>query len=122
MNFGLVKSFVSVGVITAVVVSSIKLYNKLKSKIFYSTDASNIIGDVLWYGHTGILPKSAINFLPRGYNKEGINWIEISSNLYSPLKQGFVISKKGIDNIITKRFIKFLLGDGQKILNQNGYE
>ncbi len=99
-----------------------KLYDKLKSKIFYSTDASNIIGDVLWYGHTGILPKSAVNFLPRGYNKRGENWMEISQDLYTPLKQYFVISKDGFENNVTKRFIKFLLGDGQKILKQNGYK
>lgn len=99
-----------------------KLYDKVESKLFYSTDASNIIGDVLWYGHAGILPKSSVNFLPRGYNKKGENWIDIDQKLYTPLKQGFVISKDGSQNIIVKRFIDFLLSDGQKILKQNGYK
>ena len=99
-----------------------KLYDKLKSKIFYSTDASNIIGDVLWYGHAGILPKSAVNSLPRGYNIRGENWIEIDENLYTPLNQGYVISQDGLNNKVTSRFVKFLLGDGQNILKQNGYK
>jgi len=99
-----------------------KLYNRLESKMFYSTDASNIIGDVLWYGHAGILPKSAVNFLPRGYNIKGENWIEINQELYTPLKQGFVISQDGLNNNITKRFVEFLLNGGQKILKQNGYK
>ncbi len=98
------------------------LYDKLESKIFYSTDASNIIGDVLWYGHTGILPKSAVNFLPRGYNIEGENWIEIDQKLYKPIEQYFVISKNALDGNITKRFIDFLLSDGQQILKRNGYK
>ena len=98
------------------------LYDKVKSKLFYSTNASNIIGDVLWYGHAGILPKSAVNFLPRGYNVRNENWIDIDQKLYTPLKQGFVLSKDGSQNIIAKRFIDFLLSDGQKILKQNGYK
>ncbi len=99
-----------------------KLYDKVESKLFYSTDASNIIGDVLWYGHAGILPKSAVNFLPRGYNIRGKNWIDIDQKLYTPLKQGFVLSKDGSQNLVAKRFINFLLSDGQKILKQNGYK
>ena len=98
------------------------IYSKIESKLFYSTDASNIIGDVLWYGHAGILPKSAVNFLPRGYNIEGKNWVNINQNLYSPLKQYFVVSNDGINNDVTKRFIDFLLKDAQKILKQNGYK
>jgi len=99
-----------------------KLFDELKSKLFYSTDASNIIGDVLWYGHSGILPKSAISFLPRGYNKEGENWIEIDQKLYTPIEQYFVVSKSEENRDVTQRFIDFLLSDGQKIFKQNGYK
>jgi len=98
------------------------LFDKLESKLFYSTDASNIIGDVLWYGHSGILPKSAVGFLPRGYNIEGENWIEIDQKLYTPIEQYFVISKESSKNKITARFINFLLGDGQIVFKQNGYK
>jgi molybdate transport system substrate-binding protein len=97
------------------------LYEKLKSKIIYSTDASNIIGDVLWYGNAGLLPKSAINFLPRGYNIEGENWIEIDPKLYTEIKQGYVISKKSAQKEGVKRFVNYLLGDGHEILKKNGY-
>ena len=98
------------------------IYNKIESKLFYSTNASNIIGDVLWYGHAGILPRSSIGFLPRGYNVYGENWVDIDENLYTPLKQYFVVSKEGLKNNATKRFTKFLLTKGQKIFKENGYK
>ncbi|MEA2049459.1 MAG: molybdate ABC transporter substrate-binding protein [Campylobacterota bacterium] len=98
-----------------------KLYDKVKDKLFYSTDASNIIGDVLWYGNAGILPKSAVNFLPRGYNKYGENYILVDQKLYTPIRQGFVFSKQGSANLAAKRFIDFLLGEGQNIFKEHGY-
>lgn len=98
------------------------IYDKIKSKLFYSTDSSNIIGDVLWYGHTGILPKSAINSLPRGYNIEGENYIEIPQELYKPIKQGFAISKDGSKKNSVNRFVDFILEDGQDIFKRNGYK
>jgi molybdate transport system substrate-binding protein len=99
-----------------------ELYDKVKDRLFYSTDASNIIGDVLWYGHAGILPKSAINFLPRGYNIEGVNYIEIDQELYTPIQQGFVTSKDAHNIESVKRFTNFILNDAQKIFKQNGYK
>lgn len=98
------------------------IYEDIKDKLLFETDASSVIGDVLWYGDAGILPKSAISFLPRGYNQEGVNYIEIDKALYSPLKQGFVFSKSGLDNPAAKRFVDFLLSsEAQKILKENGY-
>jgi len=110
------------GVAALEAIKNANLYEQLKSKIIYSTDASDVIGDVLWYGNAGLLPKSAINFLPRGYNIKGENWIEVDKNLYNPIKQGFVISKDGFDKNITKNFVEFLLGDCQEIFKNNGYE
>ena len=99
-----------------------KLYEKLESKIVYSNDASTIIGDVLWYGNAGLLPKSAVGFLPRGYNIEGENWIEIDAKLYRPIKQGFTLSAEGVKNKTAKRFVNYLLNDGQKFFKENGYK
>lgn len=98
------------------------LYDKLENKLFYSTDASNIIGDVLWYGHAGILPKSSINFLPRGYNIEGENYIVIDQKFYKPIEQYYVVSNEGEKKGSVKRFEKFLLDGAQKIFKQNGYK
>ncbi|MEA3383216.1 MAG: molybdate ABC transporter substrate-binding protein [Campylobacterota bacterium] len=110
------------GVAAIQALKNANLYDKIKSKLYYSTNASNIIGDVLWYGHVGILPKSAINSLPRGYNMEGENWIEIDQKLYDPIVQGYTLSEHGIKNDVSNRFIKFLLSDGQKIFKKNGYK
>lgn len=110
------------GMATIEALKNANIYEKIKDKILYSTDASSVIGDVLWYGHAGILPKSAISVLPRGYNHEGINYIEIDKSLYTPIKQGFVFSKSGIDNNVAKRFVEFLLSTkGKEMLKQNGY-
>ena len=99
-----------------------KLYDKLERKIVYSNDASTIIGDVLWYANAGILPKSAAGFLPRGYNLEGENWVEINQKLYSPIMQGYTLSSSGVKSRAAKRFIEYLLHDGQKIFKENGYK
>lgn len=77
---------------------------------------------MLWYGHAGILPKSAVNFLPRGYNIEGENWVNIDQELYTPIEQGFTVSKEGSKKQSVKRFLKYLLDDGQKIFKKNGYK
>lgn len=99
------------------------IYDKLEAKLVYSTDASDIIGDVLYYGHAGILPKSAVQYLPRGYNVHGENWLEIDQSLYSPIEQYFVYSHTAEGAVTPKRFMEFVLSkEGQAIFKEYGYQ
>jgi len=105
------------------VLKNSKLFKKLENKIRYSTDISTAITNVIWYDDAGFLSKSALKSLPMGYTKEGVNWIEIDESLYSPIVQGYVISKNGSENINALRFIEFLFSkEGREIYKEYGYK
>lgn len=105
------------------VLENIKLIDDISSKIRYSTDISTVITNVVWYDDAAFLSKSGIRSLPSGYRVEGVNWIEIDQSLYTPIKQGFTVSKSGSENACAKKFIDFLLSkDGQNIYKAYGYK
>lgn len=105
------------------VLKNTKLLKVLDDKIRYSTDISTAITNVVWYDDAGFLSKSALKSLPRGYTKEGEHWIEIDEALYTPIVQGYVISKNGAKNINATRFINFLFSEeGRAIYKEYGYK
>jgi molybdate transport system substrate-binding protein len=54
--------------------------------------------------------------------KEGIHWKEVDRKLYTPIKQGMVILKKGEENTEVRAFYDFMLSaKAQKILTEFGY-
>ena len=98
------------------------LYDEVSNKIQYSTDVSTAITNVVWYDNAGFLSKSAVNILPIGYNKEGVNWIEVDQSLYTPILQGYVISRMGLKNDNAKKFIDFITSSaGQALYKEYGY-
>lgn len=98
------------------------LYDKYSHKIQYSTDVSTAITNVVWYDNAGFLSKSAVYTLPAGYNKEGINWIEVDQSLYTPILQGYVVSEAGLKNENSIKFIEFITSqEGQTIYRAYGY-
>jgi molybdate transport system substrate-binding protein len=99
------------------------LLEALKHKIRYSTDISTAITNVVWYDDAGFLSKSAFISLPTGYKEEGVNWIEVDKHLYSPIIQGYVISKSGAKNMNAERFLEFIFSkEGRDIYKSYGYE
>lgn len=99
------------------------LYDVLSNKIKYSTDISTAITNVVWYDAAGFLSKSGIYSLPVGYKTQGVNWIEIDPSLYNPIEQGYVISKRAIENRNAIKFLDFILSEkGQDIYKANGYK
>lgn len=101
---------------------NVKLFAKLKDKIRYSSDISTVIESVIWYDNAGFLSKSAVEYLPKAYRKEGINWIEVDSHLYHPIIQTYVISQSGAQDANVTQFLKFLHSqEGQKIYHKYGY-
>lgn len=87
------------------VLKNSEVYDSVSSKLRFSTDISTAVTNVVWYDDAGFLSKSAINTLPIGYKKEGVNWIEVDKELYTPIIQGCVISKEGAQNINATRFM-----------------
>ncbi|MFK5880949.1 MAG: molybdate ABC transporter substrate-binding protein [Sulfurospirillum sp.] len=95
------------------------LYKNVKQKIEYSLDVALVIDGVLWNHYIGFIPKSALGILP----KNKINWIDVDKRLYSPIIQGYAISKKGIKNKNAMNFLKFITSPGGgKIFKKYGYE
>jgi molybdate transport system substrate-binding protein len=54
--------------------------------------------------------------------KEGVNWSDVNSSLYTPISQGMVILKQGKDDTDVKDFYDFMLSNkAQEILKSYGY-
>jgi len=111
------------GKATIELLQNAKLFEKVKDKIHYSTDISGVINNVIWYDDAGFVSKSTVNSLPKAYKKEGVNWIEIDENLYSPIVQAYAVSKEGAKNKNAQNFLKFLhSNEGREIYKQYGYK
>jgi molybdate transport system substrate-binding protein len=98
------------------------VYNKVKPKLVYAQTVSQAVIYSLKATDIGFVAKSSL-FSPkmRKY-KKGINWAEVNQKLYSPIKQGIVILKKGQNNLAINKFYKFILSKkAQKILVEYGY-
>lgn len=99
------------------------LFDSLAGKIKYSTDISTVIQNSIWYDAAGFLSKSGVYSLPSAYKTEGVNWIEIDQSLYTPINQGYVLSKEGLENGHAMKFLNFLLSkEGQDIYKAYGYK
>ena len=105
------------------VLKNLKIYNKVKKNIIYDKNIALVVDDIIWANNKiAIIPKSALNIIPIEYSVENKNWILIDSKLYSPIKEYFVISKRGIKKQAIIDFTNFLLSkEGQKILIKDGY-
>jgi len=111
------------GVAAIEVIKNLKNHNKTLEKVRYSSDVATAIDNVIWQGDAGFLSKSALYMIPQERKKEGVDWMEIDTKLYSPIIQSYVISKKGLQNQNAKQFIQFIESkDGQKIFKDNGYK
>ncbi len=111
------------GVAAVEVLKNAKLFDDVSSKIRYSTDISTAITNVVYYDDAAFLSKSGVLSLPSGYKTEGVNWIEVDSSLYTPIKQGLSVSKSGSENTCAKKFVDFILSkEGQDIYKAYGYK
>jgi molybdate transport system substrate-binding protein len=100
-----------------------KVFDAVSKKIRYSTDISTAITNVVWYDDAGFLSKSALNSLPKGYGVEGVNWIEVDASLYTPIRQGLVLSPSGVKNANALEFVDFIFSDeGRRIYKEYGYK
>lgn len=99
------------------------IFEDISAKIIYTSDISTVITNMAWYDEAGFTAKSAIKSLPVGYNKEGVNYIEIDSSLYSPIEHGFVVSNDGKKREIVKKFVDFLSSNEVlQIFREYGYK
>jgi len=110
------------GVASIEALKNAKIYDKIKSKIVYGENISATFNYALKATDIGIVAKSLL-YSPKLKNfKEGENWISIDKSLYTPIKQGIVVLKKGEKNSDVALFFEFIFSKkAQDIFKKYGY-
>lgn len=99
-----------------------KILKELKKKFVYGESISQTVSYVITAADIGFIAKSSLYSSKMKKFKEGINWIEVDSKLYTPINQGMVILKKGKDKVKVNSFYSFMQTfEAKKILNDFGY-
>ena len=99
-----------------------KIYDTIKKKFVYSESISQTVSYTILASDIGFIAKSSL-FSPKMKRfKKNIHWKDVDSQLYTPINQGIVILKKGINNNDVKAFYNFILSNKAKnIFKQFGY-
>lgn len=99
-----------------------KIYDEVVSKYVYAESISQTVSYALTAADIGFIAKSSLYSPKMAMYKEGINWMDVDSKLYTPINQGIVILKKAKENSGAKAFYDFILSDSaKKIFNDFGY-
>lgn len=99
------------------------LYEEVKKKFIFGESVSQTVSYAVTAADIGLIATSSLySQKMKAYQKES-HWREVDTQLYTPIKQGIVILKKGADNPEVKAFYDFMLGSkAQSILKQFGYQ
>lgn len=96
-----------------------KILDKIKSKFIYGESISSTVSYTVSATDVGIVAKSSLFSSKMTRFKKDLNWIEIDSKLYTPIKQGIVAIKNTKE---VKEFYNFILSDNAKeIFKAYGY-
>lgn len=95
------------------------ILDAVKSKFVYGESISQTVSYTVTATDIGIIAKSSLYSSHMKDFKKDVNWVEINSNLYTPIKQGIVILKTSNE---TKAFYDFILSEKAKEIFENyGY-
>ncbi len=98
------------------------VYEDVKDKFVFAESASQTVSYTVTATDFGFIAKSSLYSPKMKQYKEGIHWAEVDPKLYTPIKQGIVILKKGEENSEVRAFYDFMLSaKAQKILTDFGY-
>jgi molybdate transport system substrate-binding protein len=99
------------------------IYETLKDKFIYGESISQTLSYTITATDLGIVAKSSLHSPKMSHFKEGKNWIELDTKLYTPINQGIVILKNAKNNREVETFYNFILGDKAKeIFKTYGYK
>lgn len=109
------------GIATQEALQNVKLYKELKPKFVYGESISQTVSYTITATNIGFIAKSSLKSSKMKRFKEGVNYIDIPTNLYTPISQGMVLLKKSKEE--TKAFYDFMQSETAKqILKTYGYE
>jgi len=101
---------------------SAKLAKILEKKFVYGESISQTLSYTLTAADIGIVAKSAL-FTPKmKHFQNGINWIDLSKKLYTPIQQGIVLLPLSKTSTAYRAFYEFVLSKKADAIFQNyGY-
>ncbi len=93
---------------------------KTLPKLIYAESVSGVVLYILKAADLGFVAKSSLYCKKLQKFKEGVNWTEVDSSLYTPIKQGMVLLKNSKE---AKAFYEFILGKKAKVIFEKyGYK
>lgn len=96
--------------------------NKVESKFVYAESISQTVAYSVTAADIGFIAKSSLYSSKMKRYKQGINWFDIDTTLYTPIDQGVVILNNGKGNKEVKAFYDFILSNKAKDIFKNyGY-
>ncbi|MDF1874937.1 molybdate ABC transporter substrate-binding protein [Sulfurimonas sp. SAG-AH-194-I05] len=99
-----------------------KILEKIKYKVVYGESISQTLSYTVNATDIGIVATSALYSPKLQRFKKNIHWVELDSNLYTPIQQGMVLLKRAKKNKDAQLFYTFMLEiHAQKILQAFGY-
>jgi molybdate transport system substrate-binding protein len=98
------------------------IYENIKEKLVFAESISQTVTYALTAADIGIIAKSSLYSSNMAEYKEGVNWSEVDTGLYTPIDQGIVVLKNGEANSEARAFYDFMLSPKAKeILLKYGY-
>ncbi|MDR2341832.1 MAG: molybdate ABC transporter substrate-binding protein [Campylobacteraceae bacterium] len=98
-----------------------KVYDAIEKKIVQAENIGQVVAQVVAAADIGFPAKSAFLGRKNEY-KEGIHWVNVNPDLYTPIAQGIIIVKASEKNADAKKFYDFILGEkSKKIFTDFGY-
>ena len=98
------------------------LYALLKEKFVYGESVSQTVIYATSQADAGIIAKSSLYAPQMLRYKEGSQWVDLNTSLYTPIEQGMVILKRAKTKPEAKTFYDFMSGERAKeILVSYGY-
>ena len=100
-----------------------KIFTQIQSKLIYAESISQVVTYATRAADIGIIAKSSLYSPKMKMYKNGENWKEVDTSLYTPIDQGIVILKNGKDKKEAKEFYDFILSKKAKdIFKVYGYK
>jgi len=98
------------------------IYDAIKSKLVYGESISQTLSFAITTVDVGIIAKSAVYSKKMLQYKSGVNYADVSSELYKPINQGAVLLRNAKDNLEAKLFYDFIFSNKAKeIFVKYGY-
>jgi molybdate transport system substrate-binding protein len=110
------------GIATAEALKNAKVYEAIKGKFVYGESISQTVTYATKATDIGVVAKSSLYSPQMAHFKEGKNWIEVNSKLYTPISQGIVLLKEGEKNAEVLTFYAFIFSKrAEEIFRKFGY-